>query len=129
VPLQRLFSTFPNGLPGLGLLLQRLTTGTALVQLAMIHLRSQAGLATMLPQVICLAAGLLLLLGLWTPIAGAVIAILQLWALVCGDPDPWIRVLLAMLGATVALIGPGAWSVDARLFGRKQISVPPHQDF
>jgi uncharacterized membrane protein YphA (DoxX/SURF4 family) len=30
--------------------------------------------------------------------------------------------VLAILGLSLAMIGPGAWSVDARLFGRKQIN-------
>jgi hypothetical protein len=28
------------------------------------------------------------------------------------------------LGVTLAMLGPGAWSVDARLFGRKRIQIP-----
>jgi len=37
--------------------------------------------------------------------------------------DPWIPIMLAILGATAAMIGPGAWSIDARLFGRKHIET------
>ena len=33
----------------------------------------------------------------------------------------WMPLALAVLGASLAMIGPGAWSLDARLFGRKQI--------
>ena len=36
--------------------------------------------------------------------------------------DPSVSILLAVLGGTLAMIGPGAWSLDARLFGRKHIS-------
>ena len=32
--------------------------------------------------------------------------------------------LLGALGAALAMLGPGAWSVDARLFGRKRIQIP-----
>jgi putative oxidoreductase len=28
------------------------------------------------------------------------------------------------MGAALAMLGPGAWSVDARLFGRKRIHIP-----
>ncbi|MDQ1472597.1 MAG: putative oxidoreductase [Bryobacterales bacterium] len=38
--------------------------------------------------------------------------------------DPWIHILLDALGASLAMLGPGAWSVDARLFGRKRIQIP-----
>jgi len=31
--------------------------------------------------------------------------------------------MLATLGATLAMVGPGAWSIDARLFGRKLINI------
>jgi putative oxidoreductase len=40
----------------------------------------------------------------------------------CGT-QPW-AIILATLGISLAMIGPGAWSIDARLYGRKQI-LPP----
>ncbi len=113
----------------MGLLLQRLIAGTVLMQVAIVHLKAPGGDAVLLPQIVQLGAGLLLLLGLWTPVVGAVVALLQFWEFVFTSLDPWIALLLAMLGVSLALIGPGAWSVDARLFGRKQISVPQRQDF
>ncbi|MFZ0630035.1 MAG: hypothetical protein WA399_16210 [Acidobacteriaceae bacterium] len=125
--MQRLFSTFANGLPGVGLLLQRVFASGLLIQYAIVHLKASAGVLESLPQVIELATGLLLLLGLWTPVVGSVIVALQLWTFVSGVTDPWIPLLLAVLGTSLALIGPGAWSVDARLFGRKQIRVPQRQ--
>jgi len=124
---QRLFSTFPNGLPGLGLLLQRLIAGTVLVDYAIVHLRALTDPATLAPQLIALGAGILLIAGLWTPLVGLLVAIVEFWAFVPGPADPWVPLLLATLGASLALIGPGAWSIDARLFGRKQISVPSRQ--
>lgn len=127
--MQRLFSTFANGLPGTGLLLQRLVAGSVLIESAIVHLRAPAGYMPLLPHLIGFAAGILLLSGLWTPIVGTVIVMMQLWAFVSGVADPCTPILLATLGASLALIGPGAWSIDARIFGRKQISVPPRQDF
>jgi len=129
VVVQRLFSTFANGLPGLGLLLQRLIAGGVLMRYAIVHLKAPAESAAILTQLTDLSAGLLLVLGLWTPIAGVMVALLQLWAFVSGASDPWIPVLLATLGATLALIGPGAWSIDARIFGRKQIAILQRRDF
>ncbi len=32
--------------------------------------------------------------------------------------------MLGVLGAVLAMVGPGAWSIDARLFGRKRIDMP-----
>lgn len=122
--MQRLFSTFANGLPGVGLLLQRLITGSVLVQNATTHLIGSTQPVTVFPQLTGLGTGILLMIGLWTPITGVVIAIVELWTFLAGSSDPWIPALVAMLGISLALIGPGAWSVDARIFGRKQISVP-----
>jgi uncharacterized membrane protein YphA (DoxX/SURF4 family) len=77
----------------------------------------------MLPQLIGLLAGILLLAGLWTPIVGGLIAGLGLWAIVTGTGDLWISIILVTLGGTIAMIGPGAWSLDARLFGRKHFAT------
>jgi len=65
------------------------------------------------------AAAILLLAGLWTPITAAVIALTEIWIALSQPGDPWFHILLAFLGAGLALLGPGAFSVDARLFGRK----------
>jgi len=66
------------------------------------------------------SAALLLLVGLWTPVAGALVACCELWIAVSGG-ELWLSIVLATLGSTLAMIGPGAWSIDALLFGRKQI--------
>jgi uncharacterized membrane protein YphA (DoxX/SURF4 family) len=72
-------------------------------------------------------AGVLLLVGLWTPVGGALVTIAELWIAFSRAGDPWIPIILATLGATLAMIGPGAWSIDARLFGRKHIDLPESQ--
>jgi len=72
-----------------------------------------------------IALGLLLLVGLWTPVAGALVAVLQVWRLVEQQGDPFIHILLATLGGALALLGPGAWSIDARLFGWKRLDIRP----
>ena len=68
-------------------------------------------------------AGLFLLLGLWTPLVGILVAILEVALAIPHRADLSMHLLLAMLGATLAMIGPGAWSLDARLFGRKQVRM------
>jgi len=82
-------------------------------------------------------AGVLLIAGLWTPVTAAVAALDQIWivaapALSQPSSQPasqsageWIHVLLAILCVSVAMLGPGAWSIDARLFGRRRF--PTHQ--
>lgn len=72
-------------------------------------------------------AGLLLLAGLWTPVAGAMVALLEVWKAVSQPVDPWTHILLGTLGAALAMIGPGAWSVDAGLFGWKRIDIPTRE--
>lgn len=69
-------------------------------------------------------AGLFLLIGLWTPLAGTLIALLEVWITFSFAANPLTHIMLATLGATLAMIGPGAWSIDARLFGRKRIEAP-----
>jgi hypothetical protein len=120
VCLQRLFSTFANGFPGIGLLLQRVVTAAALgcFVYARLHATSHTPAALLW---IDAGAALLLLGGLWTPVAGAVVAGCELWIIVIGGGEFWLPLVLATLGATLAIIGPGALSIDALLFGRKQI--------
>jgi putative oxidoreductase len=75
-------------------------------------------------QLVALGAGALLLVGLWTPFAGVLIALAELGLAFWYPSDPWTHILLGALGAALAMLGPGAWSVDARLFGRKRIRIP-----
>jgi len=78
----------------------------------------------MAPAIIGGAAGIMLLVGLWTPLAGTLIAVLEAWNIFIRSTSPLISITLGILGATLAMIGPGAWSIDARLFGRKHIDAP-----
>lgn len=71
--------------------------------------------------VVAIVGGVLLLLGLWTPIAGILTALFELRNVSSRFDSLWICVLLGALGVALAMIGPGAWSIDARLFGWKRI--------
>jgi putative oxidoreductase len=118
--LQRLFSTFANGWPGFGLLIQRLLTGIALLHNGMVQLESpRAGL--MIPETTGAILGLFIMMGLGTPLVGSLVAAVEFWIFLVGGSDIWISLMLAVFGGTLAMIGPGAWSIDARLFGRKYI--------
>ena len=121
--MQRLFSTFANGWPGKGLLIQRALVAAILAYCLVANLAKTSHFAGLLVQLIAGIAGLLLLVGLWTPIAGAAVAFVELWIVFSRAGDPWMSGILAILGATLAMIGPGAWSVDAHLFGRKHIEI------
>ena len=124
--LQRLFSTFANGWPGIGLLLQRLLIASALGHFGMSHLNATSDLASIVPSLIGVIAGILLLIGLWTPVVGSLIAVLQMWIAFSHAGDPWTSIMLATLAGTLAMVGPGAWSIDARLFGRERIEIRGH---
>ena len=79
-------------------------------------------------QILCLAAAMFLLLGLLTPFAGALAAIAKVWIAILRfsshSGDHWIALAQAILAAALVMIGPGAWSIDARRFGRKHIDLP-----
>jgi putative oxidoreductase len=121
--LQRLFSTFADGWPGVGLLLQRILTAVLLIRLCVIGIAGAAFSPAMIPHIISASAAILLLVGLWTPIVGTLIVIIESWGAITHLSDPWMLIIVVTLAATVAMIGPGAWSIDARLFGRRHIKT------
>jgi putative oxidoreductase len=125
--LRRLYSTFAGGWPGVGLLLMRVVVGSALIIRATATLRSGAPTSTMVPAVLLTLCGVLIIPGLWTPIAGTSVALLELLKVMALPGDPWVRVLLGTLGGALALLGPGLWSIDARLFGWKRVEAPPRR--
>lgn len=74
-------------------------------------------------QITAASAGILLLAGFWTPIAGALLAVSDIALALSGTADPRSSILLATIGAAIAVLGPGAWSIDALLFGRKRLDI------
>ena len=120
-PVQRLFSTFPCGPPGAGLLLLRAVAAIPLVHAGLLTLSAPA---PVIVELVTAAAAILLLIGLWTPVAGGLIAVTELGLAWSHPADPWTFVHFGVLGAALAMLGPGGCSVDARLFGRKQIQIP-----
>jgi len=120
--MKRLFSAFVDGLPGLGLLLLRLIVGAALI-VRCLRLADGSSPQLIIPNVIAAAGGLLLLMGLWTSLAGAIVVISELWIAFAHSHYPWVGVLLATVGTALALLGPGAWSIDARRLGWKRIEI------
>jgi putative oxidoreductase len=101
----------------------RLVVGLALVVRRMIELQNAPPINLAVIHVIAIATGILLFAGLWTPIAGVLLAIIETWSAFTHPHDPWNYILLGTLGAALAMLGPGAWSVDARLFGWKRIDL------
>jgi len=95
----------------------------ALVVEGVMSLRDGTAIEAAIPHLLGAGAGILLLAGLWTPIAGVLVAILALWQAFSHPGNPWSCIMLGTLGAALALLGPGGWSVDARLFGWKRIDI------
>lgn len=121
--MRRLFSNFANGLPGVGILLLRVAFGSNLL-ISAIALAHSSGVGPALDSVLSTVFGLLILAGLWTPLAGGLAAILALYHGFAHTTDAQQALLLGAVGIALALLGPGAWSIDARLFGWKQIKIP-----
>ena len=106
----------------------RLVVGVALVVRRTIELQRAPPIGLTVIHILAIAAGILLLAGLWTPIAGVLLTVIEIWSALTNPHDPWSYILLGTLGAALAMLGPGAWSVDARLFGWKRIAPPDRKN-
>jgi hypothetical protein len=125
--LRRLYSTFAGGWPGLGLILLRLVVGFALVSSAGSALLSSPAIPMTILSVLLSAAAILLIIGLFTPIVGTLVALIESCRLFVISADRLVYLLVATFGAALAMLGPGLWSVDARLFGWKRIEPTPRK--
>ena len=106
------------------MLLLRAVFGANLLIPAIPALMQANGIAATLDGVLCGLLGVLMLAGLWTPIAGVLAAAVALVHGFAHTADARLALLLAAVGVALALLGPGGWSIDARLFGWKQIEIP-----
>ena len=75
-------------------------------------------------QIVGAVAGLLMLAGLWPPVVGALAGTVEAWIAFTQPGTQSLAIMLAGLAISLAMIGPGTWSIDAQLYGRKQI-LPP----
>lgn len=121
--MQRLFSTFPASWPGLGLLILRVTVGAAIL-LARLAPDTEVAAMPAQPPWILLPLGLAtacLVMGLATPAASGLILV----ATVVFGHDLALSSRLVLAGASLSLmmLGPGAWSIDSRIYGRKRIRI------
>jgi uncharacterized membrane protein YphA (DoxX/SURF4 family) len=133
--LQRLFSAFPGGWPGVGLLLLRVAIGLVTLIQGGFYLTGKLDTLNgmWIAAVIGLATGAALLIGLLTPIAGVVAGLgaLGIGLSLLPAPAPNLfdaklsLVLTGIMIVAVVFLGPGRYSLDARLFGHREIIIPP----
>ena len=131
--LQKLFSTFPEGWPGLGLVLMRLAVAlSAIVQGISTFIESSAQILDWTIGSVEILIGAALLTGFLTPVAGTFASLVNLatgvsWFLTPGGHahDRTVAAFyLFVMSIAITALGPGAFSLDARMFGRREIIIP-----
>ena len=116
--MQRLFGTFPNRSAGVALLILRLAVATALISGA----RLCPGPETEVLLALSRIAAVLIVVGWYTPLAAfaaTLVSMCSLW--VCRELE--LNVLMIAILVAIGLLGAGAYSVDARLYGRRRLVV------
>ena len=124
--MQKLFSAFPGGWPGLGLLLLRALVGVTLIAQIVAYVGStKLSVLGWVVAALVLIIASCLLVGFMTPVAAIVIGLGAI-ALAASNVLDTNQTLLNMIVLTtaIALLGPGAFSIDARMFGRREILIP-----
>ena len=121
--MRRFFSNFAGGWPALGLLLIRIAAGVALIIDGKSRVFPGHAILPLALGVLAIADGSILIVGLWTPFAGILAIALSVSEILVYHENPCPGILLAAMGAGVAFVGPGALSIDARLFGLKKIDI------
>ena len=130
-----MFSTFPDGWPGAGLMLLRAAGGAVLITQGATYFSARHEAVFLSAAVVSavIVVGVLLLIGLLTRAAAVLAALVGVSSIFAWFPgsgvDPFDARMTAALSAVIALslicLGPGALSLDARLFGRREIIIPP----
>ena len=120
---------FPQGGPGIGLLLLRIAA-TGMFALNLIHafnFSSKALYWLMISSIGLVSIGLLL--GLFTTVLTVIACIASIAKLLLsGQPVDVVCILTILMSAALFFLGPGAYSVDARLFGLRVTVLPPRKD-
>jgi putative oxidoreductase len=106
------------------MLLLRLATGGTVICHGVAVLLSGVAFAPAAFHVLLILLGGLLLAGLWTPIAGTLVMLGTIEEMFLHPSWRAEFLLLAIIAVALTLLGPGAWSLDARLYGWKQIKIP-----
>jgi putative oxidoreductase len=119
--MQRCFTMFPGEWPGVGLLLLRTTLAVVLAHQVLVGWSGLPSLGATVVFIVEIASAALFLCGLWTPVAAGIVTLLGFALFLGSRADTYL--LAGSLALTILMLGPGGWSIDARLFGRKQIKL------
>ena len=130
-----MFSTFPDGWPGAGLMLLRAAAGAVLISQGSTYFNENRapGFVAVLVVSITIAVGILLLIGLLTRFAALAASLVGVSCLLSWFPGSSVgssqthmtSALSTVIAASLICLGPGALSLDARLFGRREVIIPP----
>ena len=120
--MQRLFSMFPRGLPGLALLFLRMSTVLALLVNCYVHRSEIAGWI----QLCAMMIALFISIGFLTPIAASAALLLHvlIWFLIGGIGSAALIVVI-LDALALMLLGPGAYSIDGYRFGLRVVVLQP----
>lgn len=116
--MQRLYPMFPQGWPGVALVLLRMAVAANMAALALVH--GRPGIAAMALMLLAV----MLLSGVLTPLASCMAALAEVVLTLFGDGWTLSACLLMVDPVLLLLLGPGAYSCDARLFGRRLLTLP-----
>lgn len=117
---------FPNGWPGRGLLLLRVANGAYVIHQQTVSILGSQRISPI--AILVAVAGATLVIGLWTPITGVILALLEMVLIYNGTSSPEDATLSASVALSTAMLGPGVWSADALLFGRHRLEFPPNRN-
>jgi putative oxidoreductase len=121
--MQRIFSTFPDSWPGFGLLLLRVAGSAPLFVIGLSRLWAEPADAALWIRILSCVSGALMLVGFWTPFAATLQVLVEGIFAVGGATFEWTHLIHALIGLSLMMLGPGYWSIDARLYGRKRIDL------
>jgi putative oxidoreductase len=76
---------------------------------------------------ILLVIAILLFLGLFTPYCAVGSGLVHLASLASGRQAEFHVAIAALDSVVLAMLGPGAYSLDSRIFGRRVLTVPPRR--
>ncbi|MET0532676.1 MAG: hypothetical protein ABW171_00485 [Steroidobacter sp.] len=104
-------------------MLLRVACSLPLLVLGMSRLWGEPADAALWIRILSCVSGALMVAGFWTPFAAVFQVILEGMFAVAGTAFDGTHLTHALIGLSLVMLGPGYWSIDARLYGRKRIDL------